>query len=418
MTSQMTDAYVAGLIDGEGCIGILHHKNIYTPRVDVGMTTKARAILEMLQRAYGGSISMQRKATARWDAAECWVLQGEAAAAFLRKVGPRLILKQEQCQIALKVQEIHDGLHQTSPGRARWTDEARSRCAVLKRRMHELNQKGPTTRSRETRSPFARLVAGTWVTDQADMFSDLGWASFKGPWPKSGTWDLGAAYGRPTSAPRTAGSGSSSSPGLPTPMAADGWLSRGKLGGGGAGGFGLRDAVRDLLPTPVGDNARNASINCRSLSPGFKHGVTLTDAVALLKTPTAQLAVNGGSQHPDKRRAGGHGPTLADQVECELLPTPAARDWKSGQSNLIGTNARPLNEVVEMLLPTPRVQSGGGSGGVDSRVRPNGRNLATEIMEMLPPPPGEATSPPSAAGKPPPVAPHPRQLSLGELDSD
>jgi hypothetical protein len=41
----------------------------------------------------------------------------------------------------------------------------------------------------------------------------------------------------------------------------------------------------------------------------------------LLKTPTTQLAVNGGSQHPDKRRAGGHGPTLADEVE-HLLPTP------------------------------------------------------------------------------------------------
>jgi hypothetical protein len=35
----------------------------------------------------------------------------------------------------------------------------------------------------------------------------------------------------------------------------------------------------------------------------------------LFRTPTAQLAVNGGSQHPDKRKAGGHGPTLADEVE-------------------------------------------------------------------------------------------------------
>lgn len=33
------------------------------------------------------------------------------------------------------------------------------------------------------------------------------------------------------------------------------------------------------------------------------------------KTPTAQIATNGGSQHPDKRKAGGHGPTLADEVE-------------------------------------------------------------------------------------------------------
>lgn len=57
----------------------------------------------------------------------------------------------------------------------------------------------------------------------------------------------------------------------------------------------------------------------------------VTGNTPLFKTPTAQLAVNGGSQHPDKRRAGGHGPTLADQVEHELpakmlLPTPAVAD--------------------------------------------------------------------------------------------
>ena len=49
-----------------------------------------------------------------------------------------------------------------------------------------------------------------------------------------------------------------------------------------------------------------------------------------LKTPTANLGINGGSQHPDKRKAGGHGPTLADEVE-HLLPTPTARDHKDGK---------------------------------------------------------------------------------------
>ena len=40
------------------------------------------------------------------------------------------------------------------------------------------------------------------------------------------------------------------------------------------------------------------------------------------------------------------------------LPTPAARDWKSGQSNLLGTNSRPLNEVVVNVLPTPTAADG------------------------------------------------------------
>ena len=59
----------------------------------------------------------------------------------------------------------------------------------------------------------------------------------------------------------------------------------------------------------------------------------------LLKTPTAQLAVNGGSQHPDKRKAGGHGPTLADEAE-HLLPTPKASDHK-GQNQRRDTTCVP-----------------------------------------------------------------------------
>lgn len=54
-----------------------------------------------------------------------------------------------------------------------------------------------------------------------------------------------------------------------------------------------------------------------------------------------------------------------------LLPTPAARDWKSGASNLIGTNSRPLNEVVVNLLPTPTASRYGrnrsASQGASSR---------------------------------------------------
>ena len=51
---------------------------------------------------------------------------------------------------------------------------------------------------------------------------------------------------------------------------------------------------------------------------------------ALLKTPTSNLGTNGGSQHPDKRKAGGHGPTLADEVEW-LLPTPTAGNPNDGE---------------------------------------------------------------------------------------
>lgn len=78
----------------------------------------------------------------------------------------------------------------------------------------------------------------------------------------------------------------------------------------------------------------------------------------LLKTPTSNLAVNGGSQHPDKRKAGGHGPTLADEVE-HLLPTPTATPYGNNQSDSPGAAVRPsLNSLAPTLLPTPAASDG------------------------------------------------------------
>lgn len=98
---------------------------------------------------------------------------------------------------------------------------------------------------------------------------------------------------------------------------------------------------------------------------------------SLLKTPTAQLAVNGGSQHPDKRRAGGHGPTLADEVE-HLLPTPAVNDmgaaytpetwdqWTARMRDRHGNgngHGRSLSIEAQRLLPTPTSMDSKASGG-------------------------------------------------------
>lgn len=82
------------------------------------------------------------------------------------------------------------------------------------------------------------------------------------------------------------------------------------------------------------------------------------EVARLFKTPTAQLAVNGGSQHPAKRKAGGHGPTLADEVE-HLLPTPTTRDHK-------GRNQRDdASCLTGALLPTPNTHNHQGGRHVE-----------------------------------------------------
>jgi DNA (cytosine-5)-methyltransferase 1 len=50
--------------------------------------------------------------------------------------------------------------------------------------------------------------------------------------------------------------------------------------------------------------------------------------------------------------AGGRGGVPAAAAgDVTLLPTPAARDWKSGASNLMDANSRPLNEFAVNWLP-------------------------------------------------------------------
>ncbi|UQX00910.1 DNA cytosine methyltransferase [Streptomyces sp. RerS4] len=55
-----------------------------------------------------------------------------------------------------------------------------------------------------------------------------------------------------------------------------------------------------------------------------------------------------GQAEPAHRRHPAPRPAAA---KLRPLPTPAARDWKSGASNLLSRNSRPLNEFVVNLLP-------------------------------------------------------------------
>jgi len=162
-----------------------------------------------------------------------------------------------------------------------------------------------------------------WETSHShiDLFSELS-AVYSATWPTSGMTRDGVAYELPMPAPLMDDSGFSSSPGrnLATPTASI------ATGGPPQDSHGKRDLRLDM--------------------------------VQLLKTPTSQLAVNGGSQHPDKRKAGGHGPTLADEVE-HLLPTPTATPYGNNQSPSPGAAVRPsLDTLAPMLLPTPASSDG------------------------------------------------------------
>jgi hypothetical protein len=85
-----------------------------------------------------------------------------------------------------------------------------------------------------------------------------------------------------------------------------------------------------------------------------------TQGQVLLKTPTSQIAENGGSQHPNKRRAGEHG-TGGPNLQTALLGTPTTRDWKDGpyQAN-VPTNGL-LGRMVWSIGESTNPQSAVGN---------------------------------------------------------
>lgn len=185
------------------------------------------------------------------------------------------------------------------------------------------------------------------------VLADLAELGFDAEW---------SVYPRLKSAPLTSGSASSSSPGLPTPRARD-WKS---------GGYDdSLSVVARLLPTPTTSEGSGTG----RLDGNRNDTLRAQVAIVLLKTPTSQLAVNGGSQHPDKRKAGGHGPTLADEVE-HLLPTPTAADSRNTarlrpDGTPYGSDGGPtLVDATRLLLPTPVAADGSRQSTTYSRGNP------------------------------------------------
>lgn len=162
-------------------------------------------------------------------------------------------------------------------------------------------------------------------------------------WPASGSMRNGVCSERPPLALPTSVSGSSSSPGLPTPRARD---ARGK-------GF------EDALP----------------------------NVVRLLPTPTVQEA--NGTGPPDSPR----NDTLRAQVA--LLPTPTATPYGNNQSPSAGAAVRPsLDSLVPTFLPTPRATDG-TKGGPNQRGSSGDLMLPSAVAHMSD---GASTSPPSDGG--------------------
>lgn len=104
MSDLATDlAYMAGILDGEGCITILRRKaggarKSPSHNAQIVVTSSTREMLVWIEARWGGVIHPNRAVFA-------WHLSGQSATDLLLKCMPYLVVKAEQARVVIALYE-------------------------------------------------------------------------------------------------------------------------------------------------------------------------------------------------------------------------------------------------------------------------------------------------------------------------
>lgn len=103
--------YIAGLIDGEGCIDFQCHVNqqngeprLYiVPRLRIGMSLPAKDVLEQLKLDLGGNVWIKKhtQENTNWAPHYYWQIQGKSLRPILQNIVNHLIIKREQARLCI-----------------------------------------------------------------------------------------------------------------------------------------------------------------------------------------------------------------------------------------------------------------------------------------------------------------------------
>jgi hypothetical protein len=132
--------YVAGLIDGEGCIDVaITHGTYISPRVRVALSAAGLDVITLLHNSYGGTVQKRTSKNPAWQDSYSWELVGyKDVCMFLRNIVNHLIIKQQQARFILWMETGIKGQKVSAEAR----DSVREELKLQKRDPHRLSEKG------------------------------------------------------------------------------------------------------------------------------------------------------------------------------------------------------------------------------------------------------------------------------------
>lgn len=124
--SSLEKAYIAGLLDGEGCINIYRINTDYTkgkekrlyPKYILSVTiyNSHFETIKWLHDTLGGYLQTRTSKNEKWRVNYAWRICANVAMAFLKEVKPYMRIKTNQANLAIKFQQKQSRFHKEKKG--------------------------------------------------------------------------------------------------------------------------------------------------------------------------------------------------------------------------------------------------------------------------------------------------------------
>ncbi len=132
-------AYLAGLIDGEGCINISRYPHGHH-NIRLTITGTDTRLIDWLLENFEGRFSYAlRKEYPDQKTMLQWTLSGESVAKIIQSTFRYLVIKREQANLILDYWERHEAFKISS---SNGSDSFQLEAEALKSKMHVLNRRG------------------------------------------------------------------------------------------------------------------------------------------------------------------------------------------------------------------------------------------------------------------------------------
>jgi len=104
--SSLEQAYIAGLVDGEGCINIYRINTKKVPKwiLSISIYNCDFNILNWLYKRRGGYLQKRGKRKKKWKQNYAWKISANDAMEFLQDIKKYLRIKKRQAELAIKFQ--------------------------------------------------------------------------------------------------------------------------------------------------------------------------------------------------------------------------------------------------------------------------------------------------------------------------